>query len=86
MEKKTIKMSGSEIYAWVQREENSFARARMESGNLYFDRHRNKVRITNVRTGRTATAKCANTDDFNIAVGVAIAWARYCNRPIPEGM
>lgn len=86
MEKKTIKMSGSEIYAWVQKEESSFARARMESGNLCFDRYKNKIRITNVRTGRTATAKCANSDVFNITVGVAIAWARYCNHPIPEGM
>lgn len=41
--------------------------------------------ILNANTGRVGTAKCnPKTDDFVYEVGVAIAYHRYMNLPIPR--
>ena len=40
--------------------------------------------ILNANTGRVGTAKCNPTDDFIYEVGVAIAYQRYMNLPIPR--
>ena len=77
-------MSGSEIYAWVQRMSDEFYNS--HGRYIYYDCHKNKIRITNIRTGKTAMAKCNNTDKFNREVGIAIAWARYTNKPVPDNM
>lgn len=40
--------------------------------------------IINVNTGRIGIAKCNTTDEFVYEVGVAIAYSRYMNLPIPR--
>ena len=39
--------------------------------------------IMNVKTGKTAVAKCHKDDHFSLSVGLAVAWAKYLNKPIP---
>ena len=42
------------------------------------------VFIMNSKTGKIASAKCKETDKYNLKVGIAIAWARYKRIPIPN--
>ncbi len=39
--------------------------------------------IMNLKTGKTAVAKCHKDDEFSPGIGLAVAWAKYLNRPIP---
>lgn len=39
--------------------------------------------IMNVKTGKTAVAKCHKDDHFSPSVGLAVAWAKYLNKSIP---
>lgn len=43
-----------------------------------------KVVILNTRTGKCGIAKCHSEECFSESVGIAIAWARYCNEKIPD--
>lgn len=43
-----------------------------------------KTVIINMKTMKTACAKCHPSDEFSKDVGIAIAWARYNNNPIPQ--
>ena len=40
--------------------------------------------IVNLKTQKVAFSKCHKDDEFETSVGVAIAWARYMNKPIPK--
>lgn len=40
--------------------------------------------IQNIKTGKTATAKCHESDKFISFVGIAIAWARYTGIRVPK--
>ena len=82
MAKKT--MSGAEIYSWVTKMCNDYY-ANLTC-HIFRDSHNGKVRITNIRTGKTAVAKCNKSDPYSHDVGVAIAWARYKGLPIPDNM
>lgn len=39
--------------------------------------------IINLKTGKTAVAKCHKDDEFSPGIGLAVAWAKYKNIPIP---
>ena len=39
--------------------------------------------IINKKTGKVAVAKCSPEDTFSEVVGLAVAWAKFRNRPIP---
>lgn len=41
------------------------------------------ISITNVEKGQTVCTKCHKDDTYNIAIGLAICWAKYCNMDIP---
>lgn len=84
MAKKTNAMSGAEIYSWVEKMCNDYYNNL--TCHIIRDTHKGKVRITNIRTGKTAFAKCNKTDKFNFNVGLAIAWARYKGVTIPDNM
>lgn len=43
-----------------------------------------KTVIINMKTMKTACAKCHPNDEFSRDVGIAIAWARYNNKQIPQ--
>lgn len=40
--------------------------------------------IVNLKTQKVAFSKCHKDDEFETSVGLAIAWARYMNKPIPK--
>lgn len=42
------------------------------------------VSIFNRKNGKFGFSKCADGDVFDGRIGVAIAWARYCNEKIPD--
>jgi hypothetical protein len=42
------------------------------------------VFIMNSKTGKTAFAKCKESDKYSPKAGIAIAWARYKRIPIPN--
>lgn len=44
----------------------------------------NRIIIINSHTGRIGFSKCSTEDTFNLIVGIAIAWARYCGETIPD--
>lgn len=46
-------------------------------------RENKRTIIMNVKTGKTAVAKCHKDDYFSPSVGLAVAWAKYLNKPIP---
>ena len=46
-------------------------------------RENKRTIIMNVKTGKTAVAKCHKDDHFSLSVGLAVAWAKYLNKPIP---
>ena len=46
-------------------------------------RNRNLTIIINTKTGKTAIARKNPNDYADSSIGLAIAWARYQNRPIP---
>lgn len=39
--------------------------------------------IMNLKTGKTAVAHCHKDDRYVPMIGLAVAWAKYRNRPIP---
>ena len=39
--------------------------------------------IMNVKTGKTAIAKCHKDDEYSPGIGLAVAWAKYRNIPVP---
>jgi hypothetical protein len=41
------------------------------------------TKIINIKSGKCGTARLHDTE-FNVLVGIAIAFARYCNESIPE--
>ena len=42
------------------------------------------LRITNAKTSKTGYSSVdLTTETFDIFIGIAIAWARYCNEEIP---
>ena len=41
------------------------------------------ISISNIETGEAVCTKCHKDDTFNIAIGLAICWAKYCNMDIP---
>lgn len=43
-----------------------------------------KTVIINMKTMKTSCAKCHPSDEFSRDVGIAIAWARYNNLPVPK--
>lgn len=43
----------------------------------------NKTILLNIETGKLSIAKCHEDDSFNLLKGVAICWAKYCNRALP---
>lgn len=42
-----------------------------------------KTIIMNTKTGKTSVAKCHKDDKFSPLIGLAVAWAKYLNKPIP---
>jgi hypothetical protein len=42
-----------------------------------------KTIIMNIKTGKTSVAKCHKDDKFSPLIGLAVAWAKYLNKPIP---
>lgn len=44
----------------------------------------NRIIIINSHTGRIGFSKCSTEDTFNLIVGIAIAWARYCGETVPD--
>ena len=42
------------------------------------------VVLVNSKSGRTVVARCHKNDEFDSAVGLAIAWARYLGIKIPK--
>ena len=54
-------------------------------GNFFINANRltRETTIFNVKTKKVATAKCNESDYFTLSDGVAIAWAKYTNSPIP---
>jgi hypothetical protein len=45
---------------------------------------RNRVRITNTKTGKSVVAMCHKNDYFDEKVGIAVAWAKYNGVEIPK--
>lgn len=78
-------MNNQEFDIWVKNSVSSLMQA--VEGNqriCYSTNYKDKVcMIVNRKTGKVAVAKCSPDDVFNDVVGLAIAWARYMNRPIP---
>ena len=62
---------------------DDFARvdAESENGTLkILTDERTYLRVINVKTGKTAVAKCRKDDVFDYRIGLATAWARYNGR------
>lgn len=76
------KMNFKEYKEWLK---NSFI-----SYALSKTRHIQKIRdgkettIMNTRTGKMSKAFCNSEDVYDVVIGTAIAWAKYCGRKIPE--
>lgn len=60
-------------------------KATKASGLVYItDVVRNRVRITNIKTGKSVVAMCHKNDSFDERIGIAVAWARYNGVEIPK--
>lgn len=64
----------------ISRKENLFK----TSIQIHIYNLEHKVVVLNTRNGRCGISKCHDNDCFSIEIGIAIAWARYCNEEIPD--
>lgn len=64
----------------ISRKENLFK----TSIQIHIYNLEHKVVILNTRNGRCGISKCHDNDCFSTEIGIAIAWARYCNEEIPD--
>ena len=69
------------IYEWLCRYRNDYEKFSLMH---YTDRKNRIVRITNIKTGKSAIAKCHKGDKFSESTGIAIAYAKYQHCEIPK--
>lgn len=75
--------------AWALRWYNKFLTDKKTNHNLFavsappFSNGRYTI-VGNLKTGKTATAKCHSYETYSIDMGIGVAYARYCDEEIPK--
>ena len=75
-------MTKAEYDNWVIDTARS-ARVFLSGENYTYGANCGITYVTNLITCRTATARCRKEDEFDISIGLSLAFARYMNRPTP---